>query len=59
MNQKIASKANNLEMEWKGCIRLMWCANITKTSQNEQQNPKTPTKINYIENFMSVLKNKT
>ena len=34
-------------------------ANIKKASQDEQQNQKTTTNINYIKNFMSVLKNKT
>ena len=33
----------------------MRCANIEKASQDEQQN-QTTTKINYIKNFMSVLK---
>ena len=37
----------------------MRCANIKKASQDEQQNQTTITKINYIKNFMSVLKNKT
>ena len=37
----------------------MICANIKKASQNEQQNQTTTTtKINYIKNIMSVLKNK-
>ena len=35
----------------------MRCANIKKASQDEQQNQTTATtKINYIKNFMSVLK---
>ena len=38
----------------------MRCENIKKASQDEQQNQTTATtKINYIKNFMSVLKNKT
>ena len=36
----------------------MRCANRKKGSQDEQQNQTTTTKINYIKNFMSVLKNK-
>ena len=37
----------------------MRCANIKKASQDEQQNQTTATtKINYIKNFMSVLKTK-
>ena len=34
-------------------------ANIKKASQDEQQIQTTTTNINYIKNFMSVLKNKT
>ena len=34
-------------------------ANIKKASQDEQQNQTTTTKIIYIKNFMSVLRNKT
>ena len=37
----------------------MISANIKKPSQDKQQNQTTTTKINYIKNFMSVLKNKT
>ena len=34
-------------------------ANIKKASQDEQQNQTATTNINYIKNFMSLLKNKT
>ena len=33
-------------------------AKIKKASQEEQQNQTTTTNINYIKNYMSVLKNK-
>ena len=33
-------------------------ANIKKVDQDEQQNKTTTTNINYIKNFMSVLKTK-
>ena len=36
----------------------MICANIRKSSQDEQQNQKTTTTNNYIKNFMSVLETK-
>ena len=34
-------------------------ADIKKASEDERQNQTTKTNINYIKNFMSVLKNKT
>ena len=47
-------------VEWKWRIRLMRCANIRKSSQDEQQNQTTATtKINYIKKFMYLLKHKT
>ena len=36
----------------------MGYADIKEASQGEQQNQTTTTNINYIKNFMSVLKNK-
>ena len=43
----------------KWCIKSLTYANIKKASQAERQNLSTTTNINYIKNFMSVLKNKT
>ena len=59
MNEKKVSKENNCGgVKWR--IRLMRCANIKKAIQDEQQNQITATtKINYIRNFMSVIKKKT
>ena len=37
---------------------MLWHANVKKASQDEQQNQTTTTNINYIKNFLSVLKNK-
>ena len=34
-------------------------ADIKKVKEDEQQNQRTTTNINYIKKFMSVLKNKT
>ena len=43
--------------QWSKKCRIKSIFIIKKVSQDEQQNQTTTTNINYIQNFMSILKN--
>ena len=54
VNKKIASNANN-SVQKECSTRLMRSAIIKKASRDEQQNQTTiTTKINFLQNFMSI-----